>query len=307
MKQVLMAVAAAGVLMLVVGCGGELAKIGDIIGGIPAPVTGLPSGHTLTSGTIPPGESRTILQSGGMRTTITCPSGGAACNVTVAPNGTATYTGGRPAVATAPIPGDGDPPPGGGGVIPPGLSISRSAWERGFLADWPSINNWSAFRGLQPWIPPSGARISTGFWLSGTFQGSFRNETYPDRNLGEGEPYGNMGHMSLQISRNATETFYRIGGGLTLFDIGASIAFPDTPLKSNGTWDSRENRLESPAGLELPDWGGGLYSSRGANLPTAARGWVRGRQDYSRYDRPREARSPTGHIDGVWSITGLDP
>ncbi len=39
-----------------------------------------------------------------MRTTLTCPAGGAACMITVASDGTATFTGGSPAVGTAPIP-----------------------------------------------------------------------------------------------------------------------------------------------------------------------------------------------------------
>ena len=68
------------------------------------PVTGLPSGHTLETGTIPAGESRTILEADGMRTTVTCPAGGAACMITVASDGTATFTGGTPALATAFIP-----------------------------------------------------------------------------------------------------------------------------------------------------------------------------------------------------------
>ena len=39
-----------------------------------------------------------------MRTTLTCPAGGAPCMITVASDGMATFTGGSPAVATEPIP-----------------------------------------------------------------------------------------------------------------------------------------------------------------------------------------------------------
>ena len=39
-----------------------------------------------------------------MRTTVSCPAGGDPCMITVASDGTGTFTGGSPAVATAPIP-----------------------------------------------------------------------------------------------------------------------------------------------------------------------------------------------------------
>ena len=77
----------------------------------PEPVKGLPSDHTLVSGTIPAGEIRTILEADGTRTTVTCPAGGDPCMITVASDGTATFTGGSPAVGTAPIPEPPEPEP----------------------------------------------------------------------------------------------------------------------------------------------------------------------------------------------------
>ena len=301
--KMLMALAVAGVLMLVAGCSGEIVELAkDFVGRIPAPLTGLPSGHTLTSGTIPPGESRTILQSGGMRTTITCPSGGAACMVTVASNGTATYTGGRPAVVTAPIPG--------GGVIPPGLSVSRSAWERDFLANWPSINNWSAFQGVQPWIPSSEARSDTyysnsvGSWR-GTLDGTPVSGTvrFGLNGTNQRRPAGYPSGYYVDV----TFYFYEYEGGRQV-----AIRPPFTPVRDNGTWDSRGNRLDEGHGAQRVDWGGALYSSRGANSPGSARGWIKGRQDYTSYDDPNNeadfvirASTPTGTVEGVWE-TGLE-
>ena len=113
MKGTLLALLVAVALMLA-GCGGssKTASIGppppppppD-----PVPITGLPTGHTLTSGTIPAGGTRTVAEAGGIRTTLTCPAGGAACNIMVASDGSVTSTGGEPTVATVRV--EPDPPP----------------------------------------------------------------------------------------------------------------------------------------------------------------------------------------------------
>ena len=63
-------------------------------------ITGLPEGHSLASGTIPAGESRTVRDADGMRTVVTCPADGDACMVSVGDDGAAEATGGAPTVAT---------------------------------------------------------------------------------------------------------------------------------------------------------------------------------------------------------------
>ena len=85
-------------------------------GAIPFALANLPSptptptpAPTLTSGSIPAGESRTFQNADGRRTVVTCPAGGPDCAITVAEDGTAEYTGGTPTVTT-PTP---TPTPGG--------------------------------------------------------------------------------------------------------------------------------------------------------------------------------------------------
>ena len=65
------------------------------------PITGLPEG-ALEPGTfsLSPGENRPVGGADGMRTLLTCPSGGEACVVTVGEDGAAASTGGAPTVAT---------------------------------------------------------------------------------------------------------------------------------------------------------------------------------------------------------------
>ena len=120
--KMLMALAVAGVLMLA-GCGGGGTRSSTMISGT---ISGLPSGHTLMSSTIPAGVTRTIHEAGGLRTTVTCQAGGAPCRVTVAPDGTVSYTGGRltlalPSIGETPISGGG----GGGGVAPTAPTVSQ--------------------------------------------------------------------------------------------------------------------------------------------------------------------------------------
>lgn len=153
----------------------------DDNGGTPvtgSPIPGLPSGYTLSPpGTViyPAGTSRSLRDSNDrIIATISCPSSGAACRIIIASDGTATYTGGRPTFALAPDPGNGDDGGNGDGSTLTDPTASRSAWERDFLADWPSINNWSAFQGLDPWILPAGATLSeTLTWTGGSFRGTW--------------------------------------------------------------------------------------------------------------------------------------
>ena len=63
-------------------------------------IEGLPEGHSLATGTIPAGESRTVRDADGMRTVVTCPARGEACVITVGSDGAAESTGGTPTVAT---------------------------------------------------------------------------------------------------------------------------------------------------------------------------------------------------------------
>lgn len=72
------------------------------------PLFGLPDGHTLTSRTIAAGATVTI----GTNASLSCPSGGEACVITVSESGSARSTGGTPIVIvtiiiTRPTPGGG--------------------------------------------------------------------------------------------------------------------------------------------------------------------------------------------------------
>lgn len=101
-------------IMALAGCGGSSKKTAagdpDPGGMIPAPgtptpdppaISGLPTGHTLQTGTVDAGASVTVLVSKGKRTVLTCPAGGEACAITVAADRSATSTGGTPTVGPA--------------------------------------------------------------------------------------------------------------------------------------------------------------------------------------------------------------
>ena len=77
------------------GCGGKTTTPPS-----PNPITGLPGSPMLAPGEIPAGESRTFRSAAGVRTVLTCPDGGPACVVKENDDGTYTYTGGEPTVAT---------------------------------------------------------------------------------------------------------------------------------------------------------------------------------------------------------------
>ena len=97
------------------------------------PLFGLPDGHTLSSRTIAAGATVTI----GTNASLSCPSGGEACVITVSDSGSARSTGGTPIVIvtiiiTRPTPGDGTP---GDGTTPitweqlPSLVDRMDTWE----------------------------------------------------------------------------------------------------------------------------------------------------------------------------------
>ena len=65
----------------------------------------LPTGHTLVSGTIPAGETRTVLESGNRRTTIRCTAGRGNCRFTVAADGTVTLIAGNLQIETVTVVG----------------------------------------------------------------------------------------------------------------------------------------------------------------------------------------------------------
>ena len=107
--------ALAGALMLA-GCGGKGASMSDGPavggggGGIPTPTATpgggtptrtygpgsvpLPTGHTLQTGTIPVGESRTVGEGDGMETVVRCTAGSENCRITVADDGAVTLIAG---------------------------------------------------------------------------------------------------------------------------------------------------------------------------------------------------------------------
>ena len=105
--QMLMALAVAGVLMLA-GCGGGGSRGASMAGmpsgggggGTPTPQTygpgtvPLPTGHTLETGTLPVGGSRTVGETDGMETVIRCTAGSENCRFTVAADGTVTLIAG---------------------------------------------------------------------------------------------------------------------------------------------------------------------------------------------------------------------
>ena len=106
MKRTLLAVAAA---LMLAGCGGG-SKTATMSGGpagggggTPTPtsvaIEGLPTGHTLETGTIPAGQSRTVGEAGGVTTLVRC-SGSEDCKVMVAANRAATLTSGSIRVET---------------------------------------------------------------------------------------------------------------------------------------------------------------------------------------------------------------
>ena len=99
--KMLMALSVA-VALMVAGCGGGL-KGGGGAGmpsvQTPTPTTygpgtvPLPTGHTLVSGTLPAGQTQTVGEADGQRTTIRCTAG--SCMFTVAPDGTVTLVAGN--------------------------------------------------------------------------------------------------------------------------------------------------------------------------------------------------------------------
>ena len=113
MKTMILAAVLAVALMLA-GCGGG-SKGGSVAGipsggGTPTPTTPtptpeptrtygpgtvpLPTGHTLETGTLPVGRSRTVGEADGMETVIRCTAGSENCRFTVAADGTVTLIAG---------------------------------------------------------------------------------------------------------------------------------------------------------------------------------------------------------------------
>ena len=84
------------------GCGGG---IGGKTAALPTPmdIGELPRGSMLEEPrTLRPGETLTVREADGMRTTIKCPEDGEACDLTSGPDGAIRYTGGMPTVDTVP-------------------------------------------------------------------------------------------------------------------------------------------------------------------------------------------------------------
>ena len=155
MKTVILAVVLAIALMLAAaGCGGG-SKGGSVAGmpsggepSTPTPQTygpgtvPLPTGHTLETGTLPVGGSRTVGETDGMETVIRCTAGSENCRFTVAADGTVTLIAGSlrieivgirvtPLSPRIPVVGDfpspeGTPP---GGTLPLPSEGSMDLWE----------------------------------------------------------------------------------------------------------------------------------------------------------------------------------
>ena len=108
MKRTLLALAVAAALMLA-GCGGgsKTATMsgGPAVGGggTPTPtsvaIEGLPTGHTLETGTIPAGQSRPVGEAGGVTTLVRC-SSSEDCSIRVAANRAASLLAGSLRVET---------------------------------------------------------------------------------------------------------------------------------------------------------------------------------------------------------------
>ena len=98
-KDALFVLATVLMVAALAGCGGSGAKTAAL----PAPmnIEALPQGSMLQEPrTLRPGETLTVQDADGMRTTITCPADGEACDLTSGPDGAIQYTGGAPTVVT---------------------------------------------------------------------------------------------------------------------------------------------------------------------------------------------------------------
>lgn len=115
MKRMILALAVAGVLMLVAGCGGG--SKGGAGAGMPLAPTPppprtfgpgtllLPTGHTLVSRTLlAGGPPLTVDEADGRRTTIRCTAGSVECSFRVAEDGTATLIAGNIEIETSDVP-----------------------------------------------------------------------------------------------------------------------------------------------------------------------------------------------------------
>ena len=86
-------------IVALAGCGGGSGKTAATLPSMPVMA---PGDSTLTPGvtSIPPGGRQMVGEDGGARTFATCPDDGPACVLTVAEDGSATFTGGTPTFAT---------------------------------------------------------------------------------------------------------------------------------------------------------------------------------------------------------------
>ena len=322
MKRTSLALAIAGALMLA-GCSGEVAEIVQAIrspGG--TPIRGLPTGHLLTSRILPAGNTITIGETGGVRTTLTCPAGGANCNITVFADGSATSTGGIPAVATVRIPDGGS----GGGGEP---TVSRSEWESIFTSTGWACGNQDpipasqcgTFRSLNnapQWTPSdAGTTPLRASWEGGSVVGLI---TTPDgRRNPFGSPSLDTSTISLDLTHN-NQTGYFIRGSIRVEQVIGPfsrqplvIELHPSAIETNGTWggdpnargkssSTRHSHRYTDGTAFVPEWGGALY---GSGRPVASRGWVAGRQDFSGYPGASPAYY-TGDISATWAVTASD-
>ena len=96
-KDALFVLATVLMVAALAGCSGNKKTTAPLM---QTPIAGLPDGNTLMEGTIPAGETRTVLDADGMRTEVTCPADGPDCVISRTEDGTPQYAGGMPTITT---------------------------------------------------------------------------------------------------------------------------------------------------------------------------------------------------------------
>ncbi len=223
MKWTILALAVAGALMLA-GCGGS-GKTASMTS-TPTVLAGLPEGHSLESGTIPVGRSRTIYNSGGVRVVATCT--GADCTIEVSDSGIATVTGGRVTISVT--------GPTGTVTDPPGTPAPGTSTPIPVVGDLPTPEGTLSLPsegGLDLWEGPGSSLV----WLDpdsplfrftrSPFAYEFRTEPLSFIGTYEGKAF--LNYKGTDFLYTGTASMYYDGG-----DIDVTINIPG---EFNYTWE----------------------------------------------------------------------
>ena len=220
--------ALAGAVMLA-GCGGG----GKTASMTPTPtrtvLAALPEGHSLESGTIPVGRSRTIYESGGVRVVATCT--GADCAIEVSDNGVATVTGGRVTISVTGPTGTVTDPPATPGTPTPGTStpvpvVGDLPTPEGVLS-LPSeggLDLWEGSGSSLVWLDPDSPLFR---FTRGPFAYEFLAEPLSFIGTYEGKAF--LNYKGTDFLYTGTASMYYDGG-----DIDVTINIPG---EFNHTWE----------------------------------------------------------------------